>query len=361
VHHVPKILVFLAILLLCFLTSPIFASVLNVPGVFPTIQSAVNGSVSGDTISISAGDYYETINLHQHALTIAGPWFFSADTTDIVAVRLHGDTTQSNQRILTVSTALDDEVIVAGCQIMEGGALAVGGGVLIDFANVQFNHVYFKNNQADRGGAVYTSGSQVLFHACSFDSNEASDGAGGAILANGGFIILEETRFNNNLATNGAGAFSGGAPPGVIQDCVFHSNQSGGAYGSVTLDASSDVRGRWTVENNTFLENVGGWGAALSCWGIDTLEIRNNDFIGNHASLDVSPQSNGDGGALVCVLGNWAQITGNTFRQNLADDWGGVMILAMDGILKRNRFIANEALYFPVLYVTLLNDRSGNL
>lgn len=348
----------LALVAVCFVARPGYAFVLNVPDEFQTIQSAIDSSMAGDTVSISPGDYPESLTLSDHALTIAGPWFFSGDTTDISSVRIHGS---SDQRVFMISAPLADPVVIAGLRISDGNALVSGGGAQIDFASVHFDHVQFVNNQATRGGAIFSAGSNLEFQDCSFDSNQATDGAGGALLANGGNVILERTQFRNNSATNGAGAFSGGAPPGIIRDCLFQQNQSGGSYGSVTLDAAADERGCWTIRGNTFIENTGGWGAALSSWGIDSLLIQDNFFVENHASIEITPTSNGDGGALVSVLGNWIDIIGNRFWRNRADDWGGTMILATDGRIRRNEFVDNESLYFSVMYVTLMNNQSGSL
>ncbi len=50
-----------AILVAAALTSPTFAADLAVPSSFPTIQSAVDAALSGDTITISAGNYVENV------------------------------------------------------------------------------------------------------------------------------------------------------------------------------------------------------------------------------------------------------------------------------------------------------------
>ena len=46
-------------------------SILQVPWDFPTIQAAINGAESGDTIQVSAGTYYERIVVNK-SVTLLG-------------------------------------------------------------------------------------------------------------------------------------------------------------------------------------------------------------------------------------------------------------------------------------------------
>ena len=64
----------LVIVLLC--VSNLFATTLNVPGIlYPTIQSAINAAVNGDTVLVQPGTYYETIDFLGKEITIVFQWW----------------------------------------------------------------------------------------------------------------------------------------------------------------------------------------------------------------------------------------------------------------------------------------------
>ena len=49
-----------------------FSRTINVPGEYPTIQEAIDGSSDGDTINVAEGTYYENINFNGKSILING-------------------------------------------------------------------------------------------------------------------------------------------------------------------------------------------------------------------------------------------------------------------------------------------------
>lgn len=59
---------FLSALLLCSL--PAIGKTIHVPAQQPTIQAGINAASNGDTVLVSAGTYYESINFSGKAITV---------------------------------------------------------------------------------------------------------------------------------------------------------------------------------------------------------------------------------------------------------------------------------------------------
>ena len=59
-----------ALALVVFVSLPISATIINIPGDYPTIQQAIDAAFSGDTIIVAPGLYEETINFSGKNITL---------------------------------------------------------------------------------------------------------------------------------------------------------------------------------------------------------------------------------------------------------------------------------------------------
>src|SRR5262249_8594298 len=83
-----------------------------------TIQACINLAASGDTITIPAGTYNESLTLNK-AISLTGAL---SSTTFIQAV--------SGQRVITVTgSVISNSVIISGMTIYGGNSTTTGGGM----------------------------------------------------------------------------------------------------------------------------------------------------------------------------------------------------------------------------------------
>ena len=73
------------LLLLCVPLIGIGQTTLLVPSQYNTIQNAINASVTGDTVLVSPGTYYENINFNGNNIVLASHYLLSNDTSYITS------------------------------------------------------------------------------------------------------------------------------------------------------------------------------------------------------------------------------------------------------------------------------------
>ncbi len=249
-----------------------FATGYTFPGCGATIQACINSAANGDTISISAGVYTESLTLNK-AISLTGAL---STTTKIHAI--------SSQRVITVTgSVISNSVVISGLTFYGGNTSAVGGGMVItNGASIQLTNVVITNNVAnDYGGGIFIDfdgaltmmTSQVL-------SNTTSGASGGGIHNNYGTLIVTNSGFKNNrsLSISGGGIMNWGAA--TLINSAFENNSASPTSGSG--GAVSSVGGTTLVITNTSFINNSGSGGVVDNSGVMT--IADSTFYANNST-----------------------------------------------------------------------------
>ena len=226
----------------------------------------------------------------------------------------------------------------------------IGGAIYYNStaSNAKISGSYFFNNTAvTNGGAIDCNASEMNLTNTFFESNYA--GEYGAALcretnATGGFGR------NNNFTSNNAGI--AGAALGwmgvnniTITNYIFIDNTAGEKGGAIYVSQNSD---NCKIINSSFTGNnvtgtASGLGGAIDFEGANGTIIGSN-FTNNHAY---------DGGAIyVGALTGYTNITGATFTNNGAVNYGGAInLIASSVTVNESNFYDNYAVRGGALYV----------
>ena len=226
----------------------------------------------------------------------------------------------------------------------------IGGAIYYNStaSNAKISGSYFFNNTAvTNGGAIDCNASEMNLTNTFFESNYA--GKYGAALcretnATGGFGR------NNNFTSNNAGI--AGAALGwmgvnniTITNYIFIDNTAGEKGGAIYVSQNSD---NCKIINSSFTGNnvtgaASGLGGAIDFEGSNGTIIGSN-FTNNHAY---------DGGAIyVGALTGYTNITGATFTNNGAVNYGGAInLIASSVTVNESNFYDNYAVRGGALYV----------
>jgi hypothetical protein len=292
----------LSLLPFLLLASLLNAALIVVPDDAPTIQDAITGAASGDSILVRAGTYAESLALTGKDLTIFGE---SGAEATVITGNSSFRILEVSGPLVTVATVIEDLTLLAGravqgagirlshgasltlqrCRFLQNAAVGsfpsyvAGGAVVVgEGSTLLADHCLFQDNQAaypdsssqTSGGAIDgNSGSQIQVRHSNFINNVTfgyEPGFGGGISSTGS-VLVEDSRFTGGVASQGGGIFVSGNfldpdPQLIVRRCVFERNIS--RYGSAVDGEVAMI----TLENNAFFSNTKWAIAAVFAQGI---------------------------------------------------------------------------------------------
>ncbi len=254
------------------------SAIINIPNDYPTIQQGIDASLTGDTVVVMPGTYFENINLHGKNILLTSQFYLANDTAFISLTIINGSmpTHPDTSSCIIIVSGEDSTCIVQGFTITSGqgtkwldahgaGTYREGGGILIDFSSpiIRFNRII--NNWATNSSGIGVAGA----------------GGGGIRVSDGYPHIL-----NNVIAFN-----QGKYGPGIVLNytgCVMRNNLICYNSGGQTFNGGGAI---WAIdnfgtyekiiENNTIYGNktTTGTGGILA-WQTSSI-IRNNIIRAN--------------------------------------------------------------------------------
>jgi hypothetical protein len=219
----------------------------RVPQDYPTVQAAIDASVDGDTVLVSAGTYAERIDFLHKDITVEGVEDQSSPILDGGGVGV----------VVAMATDPGETPVFRGFTVRnggdDGGIDTSGGPALIEYNTVTGN--FFCD-----GGAVEAAFSSATIQENLIWGNEQQGCSGGV---GGGGISLR-----------GAGTVS-------VLDNVIALNSHGSRGGGIGLFAA----GAPTIAGNDLYHNSGGVeGGGISMVNSSNALILNNMIFGNQAA-----------------------------------------------------------------------------
>jgi hypothetical protein len=260
----------------------------RVPGVYPTIQAAIDEAWHGDTVWVADGTYSgednREIDFRGKAIAVRsenGPPSCIIDCNGAGrAFNFHGGE--------TAASALDGFTIINGSADYGAGVRCMGSSPTIR------NCTFLKNSAAQYGGGLCNCyGSNPVVANCTFRENSCS--ASAAIGRGGGLANRQ------------------GSSP-TVTDCTFSGNSAGYGAGALANSGASHPR----VTRCTFTGNsVSASGGAVGNWDESRPVFKQCVFSANRAE--------DDGGAVSNTSRSAPVFANCLFAGNLADSFGGAI------------------------------------
>jgi predicted GH43/DUF377 family glycosyl hydrolase len=342
---------------------------LRVPQIYPTIQTAIDASINGDTVLVSDGTYNENISFKGKRIIVASNYLNTRNTSHILNTIIDGSNPSNpdSGSVVSFLNGEDTTSILCGFTIRGGTGTKhyifsdwwrFGGGIFLNNSggkiidNIITRNGLYANGVA--GGGIMALSSLMslpnvilernqIIENSAHEINAGGSGGGGACLAGVSCRVVGNLFERDSLVALGAN--SGGLviqsyPPGppyplpsaLVQGNIFRSNVARASTYCATgagmlVMHTADV----TISENIFEDNIGtsisGWaqGGGLcvtdqDITGYGRKLVLKNRFLNNHLSHGGSTLECGAGVFLYKTL---ATLDGNEITNNSADGTGG--------------------------------------
>jgi len=261
-------------------------------GDLPTLQAAIDSAAAGDTVLAGPGIY--TWSSQGSGDEYALLRFIRGKTGFLFRSEMGPENTtldaQRQGRVFYIQGGDNDQVTIEGFAITGGKAVSFGdfcgGGLLAHLSSPIFRGCVFRDNSADRGGAVYYAGvSGPRFEDCVFSGNRAAAHGGGILLVNSSLVpVFERCIIRYNTAgIKGGGIFAYHFPMSLV-DCAIYANTAGEKGGGVYSERGYPA----TVDGCTIAENTAPDGSAVHLLVCEPMTVTSSIIALNHDGLPLS-------------------------------------------------------------------------
>lgn len=314
-----RILALIILLLICNL----YATVINIPVDFDSIQEGINSSANGDTVLVQQGIYNENINFSGKEIIVASMFLLTQDTTNIQYTRIFGI---DNGCVVTFNSHESNSTKLIGFTISNGmgnieDAGSFGGGITCINSDPVLANLIINNNFAySSGGGIYLENSSASISDSKIINN-SSEEYGGGIFCIDGSLNLNNVTISSNLSHQGGGLYLRNSSA-IISDSHFSSNSVTGEFsrgGGLHSDFSYlSIENSIFEGNSAYGFNSAGGGINLK---VSNTIISNVEIFNNHVEYV--------GGGLSCQYSHNTIITlrETIISNNSAQEFGGGMYL----------------------------------
>ena len=286
---------------------------------YESIADALAAAASSDTVFVTRGVYYESVNLVSGVLVRGG---FDYDYTTYLPGTFVSTINGSHAAAGVVADASTGPgTILEGFTITDAGgaagaAVVVAGGEVI----LRENRITNNRNLGLAGGVYVNSGATVRLED-NLISGNATSGSGGGVRVAFSSVEMVGNRIFSNTAVHFGGGLYAVASAVACTSNVFDGNSAGTGGGAAHFEEASPPA---TFYDDDFLMNSGGFGGAIWLRNESFAELEEVDFTGNHATRS--------GGAIALHTLSEVTITNCRFTDCTADARGGA-IYALEAAL----------------------------
>jgi hypothetical protein len=271
----------LILVLTCIPLCSVNANILYVPGSYPTIQSAINSAVNGDTILAAPGIYYENVNFRGKGVLLASYYLTNHDTSYISNTVINGSTPIYSD---TASCVIMTKPNISSASDTTAGLI---GFTLTGGRGLVWHDIHYPGHFFREGGGIFIQNWSPRIRYNRIIANNIRDtihpdGGGGGIRCCDGNPLIENNVIQYNYGYCGT-AINFYYASGTIRNNIIAGNYGGSVWGGGAIYTYSNYSGNpILIENNTVVNNTSSTGCGgLRIYSSNSVWIKNNIIWGN--------------------------------------------------------------------------------
>lgn len=234
---------------------PTFGRVLNVPGLYATIQGAITAADGGDTVLVAPGTYRENVSFRGKSVTVASQFLLNPDPSIIQQTIIDGSSPANADTgsVVRFVTRVDSTAMLCGFTLINGigtlvpGSFAGGGILVLNASAPRIRYNIIRANNAIQGAGIAVRNSSPTIEHNAIVENTAGDGGG--IYLDGAAVTID-----HNVIVNNDAEFNGGAVY-IKNSLVNFANNIVSGNAAPACGGLHCNGGIWTIENNDFYLN----------------------------------------------------------------------------------------------------------
>ena len=277
--------IFIVLFTMVFFAIYTFATTINIPADYTTIQAGIDAAVDNDTVLVDIGTYVENLNFGGKNITVASYYLTTEDSNYIEQTIIDGD---EDGHVIAFNNEEDTTAVLAGFTIRNGYAYGrsfpnYGGGIFCSGSSPNLQHLIIKDNAANlSGGGIYCdSGASPHISYLIISNNTAVEGGGGIYCDTATPTIMHSIIKNNSADNYGGGICLAGSSP-VLKHVAITDNSADNEGGGVYCAIGSQPE----IVNATIANNFCGTnGAGIYCIWSSSPQLKNtivSDNLGNY-------------------------------------------------------------------------------
>jgi parallel beta-helix repeat protein len=195
-------------LIILLLTSFSFASVINIPDDFSTIQGGIDASIDGDTVLVQPGTYYENINFNGHNIVLGSLFLTTAETSYITQTVIDGN---QNGSVVIFENGESVLATLSGFTLTNGLSNDGAGIHLTNSSNPTLKNLNIIENYGVQGAGILCNNSNPMVVKTLIANNHSECGMTSSCGGGGVFVWQSNPSFvnctishNSTSGTNGA-------------------------------------------------------------------------------------------------------------------------------------------------------------
>ena len=207
-----------------------FATTINVPADFSSIQAGINGASNGDTVLVAAGIYVENINFNGKNIVIGSLILIVGDTSYISQTIIDGNQSGS---VVTFGSGEDTTAVLQGFTVTGGNSYDGGGIYCSSSSPVIADNIITGNVSETYGGGISCNYSAPIIINNTITLNSSSYGGGISFDRYTSSVITGNNITNNNAVEGGGISCSVFSSPSITNNTISENSadtKGGGIY-----------------------------------------------------------------------------------------------------------------------------------